>query len=212
MRKTRFIVAVCTPVFIFATVGCARPQATTDYFAYTRESMEMTVRAKITRTELDGYGGELSRVGESYTGKAWELCAAVTVSPPDGQGGRATSVSFTSPPALAGVTVSRTYVEDAASGESKPTVTVSRVLSDGQTLRVTDTEGKFDGLLRLADGWFAQGDVTDVSPVTDGVRTVTVSDSDGGRGIYTFAEYEKLPLRVSVTDPWGELELVRDLS
>ena len=212
MRKTRFIVAVCTTVLILATVGCARPQAPPDYFAYTREGMEMTVRARITRTATDGYGGELWRVGESYTGKAWEVIATVTVSSPDERGMRATSVSFASPPTLAGVTVSRTYVEDAVPGESKPTVTVSRVLSDGQTLRVTDTEGRFDGLLRLADGWLPRGDVTDVSPVTDGARTVTVSAPNGGRGIYTFAEHEKIPLRVSVTDPWGELELVRDLS
>ena len=210
MRKTRFIVAVCTTVFIFATVGCARPQATTDYFAYTRESMEMTVRAKITRTASDGYGGEMSRVGESYTGKAWEVTATVTVSLPDERGVRATSVSFTSPPTLAGVTISRSYAEDAATGGYTPTVTVSRVLADGQILRVTDTEGTFDGLLRLADAWLPQGDVTDVSPVTDGARTVTVVAPDGGAAVFTFSENEKNPLRVRVTDPWGELELVRD--
>lgn len=199
-------------VLILAFAGCACPQAAADYFAYTREGLELTVRAKITRTASDGYGGEASRAGESYTGKTWELVAAVTVFPPDEGDARAVSVTFLSPPALAGVTVSRAYGGDAALGVSAPTVMVSRVLSDGQTLRATDTEGRFGGLLRLADGWIPQGDVVNVSSVTGGARAVTVSTSDGGKGIYTFAEDERIPLRVSVSDPWGEIELVRDMS
>lgn len=206
MRTTRFIVAVCTTVLILVTVGCARPRATEDYFSYAREGMDMTVRARITRTETDGYGGEASRVGESYTGKTWEAVAAVTVSLPNERGERAVSVTFSSPPALAGVTVSRDYTENGAAA------TVSRTLSDGQTLRVTNTEGDFDGLLRLADAWLPQGDVVEVSSVTDGARTVTVAAPDGTRATYTFATDEKLPLQVVVSDSWGEIEVMRGVS
>jgi len=211
MKKTCFASVLCAMLLALAATGCARPQASADYFAYAREGMEMTVRATITRTASDGYGGDAARVGESYTGRTWELVAAVTVSAPDEEGRRAVSVVFSSPPALAGVTVSRTYTADAASGELTPTVTVSRALTDGQTLRVDDVEGRFDGLLRLSDGWIPQGDVVDVSPLSDGARAVTVSAPDGGKAIYTFSEDEKIPLRVVWSAPWGEMELVRDL-
>ncbi len=210
MKKTSLAVRWCASVLSFvlmlAVAGCAHPQAADDYFAYAHEGMEMTVRATITRTASDGYGGDASRAGESYTGRAWELVAAVTTAAPNEGGGRVVSVTFSSPPVLAGVTVSRACTENGA------TVTVSRTLTDGKTVRVDHCEGQFDGLLRLAEGWLPQGDVVDVSPVTDGARAVTVSSPDGGKAVYTFSESEKIPLRVALSDAWGEVELVRDLS
>ena len=116
------------------------------------------------------------------------------------------TVTFTSPDTLAGVTVTATP-SPATDGGYGRAVTFSYP-SDYGEVRFTATDTELNGLLRFAEAWLPMGDVTEISPVAeDGSYTVTRRTGDGGReAVFVFAEGDKLPRRVSLTDRRGRVE------
>ena len=117
------------------------------------------------------------------------------------------SVTFTSPDTLAGATVTATLSPVADGGYSRA-VTFSYP-SDYGEIQVIAKGREFDGFLRFAEALLPLGDVTERSPTAeDGSYTVTRKTADGGReAVFVFAEGEKIPRRVTLTDRRGRVEL-----
>ena len=117
------------------------------------------------------------------------------------------TVTFTSPDTLAGVTVTATP-SPATDGGYGRAVTFSYP-SDYGEVGFTATGDELDGLLRFAEALLPIGDVVERSPTAeDGSYTVTRKTADGGReAVFVFAEGEKFPRRVTLTDRRGRVEL-----
>ena len=162
-------------------------------FAYAEAAFTAVVRG--TYTVSGGTSADIPRA----------VAAEVSVGAPTEDGRpRDVTVSFTAPPALAGVTARAVT----SPGESAPTVTFSAVTPHG-TVTSTATRGEYDGLLRFARALIPVGDVAEVSATAeDGTHTVTRRTAEGdGEAVYLFAETGGLPLRVTVRQEGWVLEL-----
>lgn len=165
-----------------------------DHFAYTNASFSAEVRGELCRTVEDGYRGQIPNVGESRTGVPMSFSAVVTVA--FTQEGSMVSVTYTSPESLAGLTVRReTHISP--DGTQKTATTASY----GSMAEISLSETAAQGLLRPADAFFPQGDVTSVSPARDGLTelTVTSSEADRGTAIFSFPKDSSLPASIFLT-------------
>ena len=117
------------------------------------------------------------------------------------------TVTFTAPPSLCGVTVTAT-LSPAANGTVGRSV-VFTYPSDYGEISVTAKGTEFDGLLRFAEALLPLGDVAEVWPAAeDGTHSVKRKSGDGLReAVFVFARGRELPLRVTVTDSRGRIEL-----
>ncbi len=218
----RVIVLVVVGLFFCAGfTGCADVKMPKSPFAYADSGFSATVEGTFTRLAPDGYGGSSALVGTSLCGISQPVAAAVRVGPPMPDGDREMSITFTSPTALAGVTVSRKQTPIAAetagsdmSQGNRWTVTMTRPVNGG-ILCVDDTAapGCLDGLLRFADALLPHGDVSAVSPVTNGEQAITIIDTrtNADRGkttVFFFTADRTLPTRVTAETPGERLELV----
>ncbi len=169
--------------------ACA-PAAVADDFAYAGTAFTATVRG--TYTPSDG----VSRPIE----------AKVTIDAPNADG-RGMSLTFASPAALSGVTVSAAWAPD-GNGIPRQAVTFTAPSAYG-TVTATADGGTLGGFLRFAEALLPRGDITTVTPVDENdTRVVTRKTADGAwEGVYTFAEGRSLPLRVTVTSEGERLEL-----
>ena len=112
---------------------------------------------------------------------------------------RGLTLTCTSPPSLAGVTVTADY-------SPTPDGNLVRRIefaysSDYGTVHAT-IEGSAAGFLRFAEGWLPFGDITDVSPkAPDGSYTVT-RQSANREAVFTF-DGGNLPTGVTISDAGG---------
>lgn len=163
------------------------PAPPADDFAYALTAFTTSVRG--TYTPADGVPRPIA--------------ATVSVGEPSAGGGpadRPMTVTFTQPPALAGLTVSSVFERD-SQGQPLRTVTFTYPSAYGE-VKVTSQEGEFDGFLRFAEALLPLGDIAEVSPAAeDGTHTVTRRTADGTReAVYLFSAEQALPLRVKITD------------
>ncbi len=133
------------------------------------------------------------------------VAAEISVGAPSEDGGaRDVTVSFTAPPALAGVTVRGTATSDG--GARAVTFTVD---SPYGAVTAAAAHGEYDGFLRFAEALIPVGDVAEVSPTAeDGTHTVTRRSAEGDwEATYLFSDGGGLPLRVTVRRAGEVLEL-----
>lgn len=158
--------AGCSPANM--PYGMTRHSAGLDY---TEGSFCAEVRGTYTRQESDGYAGASGKTGESLTDTPRALAAEVQVTQTDGE--RRLRVCYIQPESLAGLVVES--VADTMSATATATVTVT--LDD---LSVSATDGRYDRLLLPATLLLGAGDITAVGKDSEGMRTVTLSDTAGG--------------------------------
>ena len=118
------------------------------------------------------------------------------------------TVTFPAPASLYSTTVTAT-LSPAADGGYSRAVTFSYPSEYGE-VRFTATGTELDGLLRFAEALLPSGDVTERSPTAeDGSYTITRRTADGGReAVFVFAEGERFPTKVTLTDGRGRVELM----
>lgn len=186
-----FLLILC---LVFCSTACT--PAPKDPFAYAAAPFSVSVEG----TYLPANDPE---------GTPRPFAAIVTAGTPEGGDPalRDLTVTFTAPPSLRGVTVTA-----ALSPAPDGTVTRSVVFtypSEYGEVTVTARGDELDGLLRFAEALLPVGDVTEVSPAAeDGSHTVTRKTADGGReAVFWFAEGNALPVRVTLTDGRGRVEL-----
>lgn len=159
--------AGCSPANM--PYGMTRHSAGLDY---TEGNFCAEVRGTYTRQEGDGYTGSPGKTGESLTDTPRALAAEVQVTQTDGE--QVLRVLYTQPETLAGMAVeSRSTIE----GTAAATVTVTVTLDD---LSVSATDGRYDRLLLPAMLLLGAGDITAVGKDSEGMRTVTLSDTASG--------------------------------
>ena len=185
-----FLLAGCSPA---AALG-GEARAMTRSFAYSAVPFAVSIRGQYAgMAETSGVRGNFS--------------ATVTYGTPDAEGGRDIRLTFTSPPTLAGLTVSTHYEGSAPGDNPERTVTLSYPSPYGTV--TSETRGScYDGLVRYAEALLPIGNVTGVSPMDKaGVNTVTRTSISGRQAVFTFSKDASLPLRVEVTDTYGTLSL-----
>ncbi len=197
-----FSLLACVMSVALFLSGCS-PTGVTDDFAYSDTAFSATIQGTLTRLSPDGYRGGATLTGDALTGVAQSLEATVTVGAPGGGGARDLIVTFTSPPALAGLTVALTHSADSATR----VVTLTRT-APGGTIILDDRSapGTYDALLRFAEILLPVGDITATSPTQAGCHTVT-RRSSGAEIVYTFEEGTLLPLAVRSETAYERLDL-----
>lgn len=193
--------------------GCASPRrdvgTAEGAFSFASRPFAASLRGVYTRTSPDGYTGEMARAGESRTNIAIPIAATLTYDPTATPA--TLSVSFTDPPALSGMTVTRTTSPGAA-----PVVTWTRETATGTAdsgiPAVTLTGDSYAPLLRFADALLPTGDITAVSPTENGTYTVTRTSGEGSgvSTVYTFVEDRTLPAVVERRAPGEVFRLTVD--
>ncbi len=171
--------------------ACA-PATEADDFAYANTAFTATIRG--TYTPPDGNPRPVE--------------AKVTIdAPTPSADGRGMAVTFTSPAALADITVSAVWAPDEANLPRKA-VTFTAPSSYG-TVTATADDGPLGGFLRFAEALLPRGDITAVTPADEnGTRAVTRKTADGAwEGVYTFAKGQALPARVIIVHEGERLEL-----
>ena len=187
----RSFLACLTAFLLLLSFPSCSPSASRDSFAYAAVAFSVTVR------------GTYAPAGDSTPRSfAAEVTAGVPV------GGDPTrrdlAVVFSSPPSLKGVTVTATLTPG-PDGTYQRSV-VFTYPSEYGTIEIPAKGTEFDGFLRFAEALLPFGDITDLSPVADGGYTVTRT-GEGREAVYTFAEGQTFPVRVSLTDSRGAVEM-----
>lgn len=181
---------LCLGMWLLFSCGAAQPRS--GDFDYADGAFSAVLRG--TYTPSDGVPRPVT--------------AEVTVGAPAREGApRNLRITFSQPPALAGVTVTAETAEDAPAGTGR-VVTFTAVSPHG-TVTAVGAGGEYDGLLRFAEALIPAGDVVSVSPVEeDGVHTVTRRTAEGdGETVYRFGAGGGLPLQVTARTGEEILEL-----
>ena len=197
----RFLLLLVSVLLCLSAVSCSYAAAPAGEargaarrFAYAAAPFAATVRGHYT-------------CAAGSSGADRTVTATVSFGAPDGGGGRELALTFSEPPALQGVTLRVTYEGVAPGDPPARTVTLTYPSLYG-TVSASCEDGTYDGLLRVAEALLPTGDIADVSPVDrDGVCTVTRKDEGGRVAVFTFSKGRALPLRVQVTDRYGNLSL-----
>lgn len=201
-RHTRLQKSLCIGLIgligLMGAAGCSpadMPYGMTRHSAgldYTEGSFCAEVRGTYTRQESDGYTGAPGKTGESLTDTPRALAAEVQVTQTDGE--QVLRVLYTQPEALAGMAVES---RSATGG----TATITITLDD---LSVSATDGRYDRLLLPARLLLGAGDITAVGKDSEGMRTVTLSDTASGtETTLHFVTGETLPaLAEGVGEGW----------
>ncbi len=191
----RIAVTVLLAALVILWAGCTPAGGEAALFDYATAGFEATVRGTFTRLAEDGYAGDPGRVGDSMTGIPQAVAATVSVGAPRADGERDMRVTFTEPAVLAGVTVSITRPAEGASSHTVTvTVTVAPPGAEGAPL-LEGTHADYGALLRFAEVLLPTGDIADVSPESDGARTV-MRRGNGPTVQFFFTEASRLPARV----------------
>ena len=197
--------------------GCSAHTVADRAFSYMEEDFSATLSGSVTRLADDGYVGDVSLVGDGLTDVSRPFEATVTVKTRVGAEGErlvsALTVVYSAPSSLRGVTVS--YVSDGGdAGQAR--VTLTRAVADRSSIREDRTitvdlsathPAVRDALLAPAGVLLPVGDITAVSPETDGVYTVTRTDGDT-EAAFTFTKGESLPTHVTWCSPARRVEAV----
>ncbi len=198
--RATLLAALCILVPLLA--GCTETVAPDRSFSYADGNFCATVSGTVTRTAADDYTGDRGLVGESMTGVARPFEATVSFTR---TAGTATlSVAYTSPPALAGVTVTRATVTEVTASQADAAasaITLTRQTADGQVIRLDLSDvsrAATDALLAPALALLPAGDVTEVSPREGGMYTVTRQTGDAETA-FTFTDGSPLPTRITWT-------------
>lgn len=185
--------------------------AARDPFLYADSPFTLTVRGELCLpTDPDLASGT---VGKIRTGEPLPFSAKVSSQPlPAGtvaDGVAASeklyrvSIAYTAPEALAGLTVACVY------GGSKTVATATLTYpSPAGGVTVSLPFGTVSGLLTPILTLLPEGDVSDVSPMKDGARTVTCRSADGKAVTYHFAEDRSYPVKVESEE--GRLMIYAD--
>lgn len=199
----RFCLFLGWLLLVSALVSCSPARVTKNFFAYAEKPFSVTVRGTFTRTAADGYTGAPGLTGTPLTGAPQEIAATVTFGAPSAAGLRETTVAFSAPAAMAGITV--TLIPPRESGEAVITLTrpsdYGEIRLQGEHLRP---------LLRFAEALIPDGDVVTVSAVENGAQSVTVARPDGQKtAVFVFdgGSGRSLPSRVTVKTEGEELRL-----
>lgn len=196
--------------------ACGNPSAA-DPFAYLDTPLTMTVRGSLRLMSPDKPPRiQGSFAGVIRTGEPLNFSASVRIEPlSKGQVADGTSpfddrwqisITYSAPPALKGLTVSCTVSADSVTSEAQLTYPLSN-----EQIAVTLPYDSVCGLLRPALCLLPQGDVTNVSPVKDGTRSVTVTESaTDTETVYSFCETSPCPAEINVTTPDKILHLYLD--
>lgn len=180
---------------LFLLLTACAPTPPADDFAYSKAAFTASVRGTYTSADGDSH----------------PIAARISVGAAQpGEPNRAMTLTFTQPPSLAGMTVTRTRETD-SQGQPATIVTLTYPSAYGE-IRASSQKGDFDGFLRFAEALLPMGDIESVSPVArDGTHTVTRRTSDGGReGVFLFSSDRELPLRVTISDGAERMELTVD--
>lgn len=200
MRAMLCLLGVCCSVaWFFAACTPERPPSRTSDFVYAEGAFSATLRGTYT----------------PCGGTPHPVAAEVSVGEPVcGSDERDMTLSFTEPPALAGVTVALTVTPLEGSPDRARRVVTFTAPSPYGAVTATASHGELDGFLRFAQALLPMGDVVEVSPVDrEGNHRVTrqvVSDQSADEGqeiTYLFSETESLPLHVTVKTEGETLEL-----
>ena len=177
---------------LFTWTGCS-PQRYPS-LAYADSSFSVSVTGTLCRTSSDGYTGPPAAVGDTYTHVPRHIEATIIVGPKNSEGNspRAITITFTTP--WDGLTIHRTTDEN-----RQPPVTVTY----GDTT-FTDTEGKWDDMFLVAEALLPTGDISSVSPTSDGQTTITIVAPKIEQQL-TFSKASPLPTEVRYTHPQGYL-------
>ncbi len=198
-------VAILLSIVCLCVGSCAPAAVTPDTaFSYADGDFSATVSGTVTRLVPDGYTGSAALVGERLTDTARSFSAAVAVYG-DASGGRAATVTYTAPSALAGVTVTR--ITDPSTGRS--TVTLVRPVEGGGSVTIdlsSAAASVTDSLLAPVLALLPVGDVTAVTPTEGGRMAVTRTDADG-EAVFTFDEGHSLPTEAVRTTPARQVEV-----
>ena len=186
------LLALC---LLLCSAACS--PAPLDPFAYAAAPFSVTVKGTYLPASDEG-------------GTPRPVAALVKAgTPPNGDPTlRDLTVTFTAPASLYSTTVTAT-LSPAADGGYSRAVTFSYPSEYGE-VRFTATGTELDGLLRFAEALLPSGDVTERSPTAeDGSYTITRRTADGGReAVFVFAEGERFPTKVTLTDGRGRVELM----
>ena len=180
-------ITLCLGMWVLFSCGAAQPRS--GDFDYADGAFSAVLRGTYTPSD----------------GVLRPVTAEVTVGAPAREGApRNLRITFSQPPALAGVTVSA--AADGATGERVVTFTA---VSPHGTVTAVGAGGEYDGLLRFAEALIPAGDVVSVSPVEeDGTHTVTRRTAEGdGETVYRFGAGGGLPLQVTARTGEEILEL-----
>ncbi len=196
MRSYRFSLLLLTALLCLPVLFSCSPAAERNDFAYADAPFSFAVEGAYLPAAEEG-------------GAPRPIAATVTAGTPlNGDPTlRDVTVTFTAPATLAGVTVTAT-LSPAADGAVRRTVTFSYPTDYGD-VTVTAEGDEFDGLLRFAEALLPVGDVVEVSPVAEeGTYTVKRKTGDGTReAVFVFARGRAFPMRVTLTDRRGRVEL-----
>ncbi len=186
-----------------------------DPFSYVNATMTLTVRGEVSMMPSPDKAQQGSGAfsGITRADEPLEFSGTVRTEPlPKGQVSDGTlaaenrwrvSITYTSPDALAGMSVACVLGADGTASDA----TLTYPAPHG-TVTLSLPYASARGLLRPALCLLPQGDVTSVSPTKDGVRSVTVTATDAGREtIFSFGQDSPYPVRIDVADPHGQMHL-----
>ncbi len=202
-RLAAFCLAAC---LLLMGISCSSKPMADQPFSYADKAFSATIRGTLTRLSLDGYTGSPALVGTPLTGIPQPIAATVAIGEKQADGRRDMTVTFSEPPALAGISVMQTT----PTPDVPHRVTLTRATAAGTvTLDDTTAPGCYDALLRYAEALLPQGDIAIVSPLSDGCRTITCVEGMH-KTTFTFMEGRTLPIHVSMESTAERLELTVD--
>lgn len=165
-RGLLFGVCVCLCAGLLSCAGGGTSDAS--LLGYAAGGVTAHVEGTFCRHAPDGYKGPAGLPGEGRTDVPWAFAADVTITPRDENGVRGVSLTYTSPPSLAGLQVRST-------GEG------TEISLDGLTF--SDASGAYDGLLLPALALIPDGDLCGAVTDASGARVLTLSHlPEGGSG------------------------------
>ena len=194
MRLRRFLPVLLLLFFCLSFLSACTSPSRRDPFTYAKAPFSLAVEG----TYLPA---------NDPSGSPRPFAATVTVGAPQGNDPtrRKMTVTFTSPEALAGMTV--TADPTSATDGSIVRCVEFTYPSDYGSIRTTVQGDAAEGFLRFAQGWLPAGEVVEVSPMApDGSYTVTRGDGERV-AVFAFEADCNLPIGVKITDGRGTVDM-----